>query len=99
VILYHFTGIKALVGPDGVTALKPQCNGLYTLEDIRDHAAEGSILRAGLRPGCNNVVDPTWCYDFDHLLRKPLAECVWLTENADMPRGCSRPNKGGAAWY
>jgi hypothetical protein len=48
-ILYHFTGLAALIGPYGLEALEAS-DGPNEV-DARDFAAPGSILRVGLKPG------------------------------------------------
>jgi hypothetical protein len=48
-ILYHFTGLAALIGPYGLDALEAS-DGPNEV-DARDFAAPGSILRVGLKPG------------------------------------------------
>jgi hypothetical protein len=76
-VLYHFTGLTALVGVDGIAAMKSHDGNC----DASDFAAPGSILADGIRP--------TKTTDYDPMLRSPLPPCVWLTDNPEMPDGAS----------
>jgi hypothetical protein len=75
-ILYHFTGLGALIGAEGCAALE-----VGKEVDLFDLAAPGSILRAGL---IARKYD-----DWDGALRSALPPCVWLSDNSDMPAGFS----------
>ena len=67
--LYHFTGLRALIGDAGLAVIQP--GGV----DIRTVAAPGSIIADGLKPYKED--------SYDHLLRSPLPPCVWLTSDPD----------------
>jgi hypothetical protein len=68
--LYHFTGLRALIGDAGLAVITPG----YI--DLRTVAAPGSIIVDGLKPCTTD--------DYDHVLRSPLPPCVWLTSDPDM---------------
>jgi hypothetical protein len=68
--LYHFTGLRALIGDAGLDAIQPGN------VDLRTVAAPGSIIADGLKPFRKD--------DYDHVLRSPLPPCVWLTSDPDM---------------
>jgi hypothetical protein len=68
--LYHFTGLRALIGDAGLDAIRPGD------VDLRTVAAPGSIIADGLKPSRKD--------DYDGALRSPLPPCVWLTSDPDM---------------
>jgi hypothetical protein len=87
--LYHFTHLAALVGVDGMSAIRDNTVA-YDNIDIYDYASPTSILRSGLRPQSTD--------DYDHYLLKPLPECVWLTNDPEMSNlytnGHAAPDRG-----
>jgi hypothetical protein len=68
--LYHFTGLKALIGDAATAAIQP---GVIDLAAI---AAPGSVIADGLKPNREE--------GYDGVLRSPLPPCVWLTTDPDM---------------
>ena len=68
--LYHFTGLRALIGDAGLAVIRPG------EVDLRTVAAPGSIIADGLKPSKED--------GYDHALRSPLPPCVWLTSDHDM---------------
>jgi hypothetical protein len=68
--LYHFTGLRALVGDAGLAVIRPGVIDLATV------AAPDSIIAAGLKPFRSA--------DYDRFLSSPLPPCVWLTNDPDM---------------
>jgi hypothetical protein len=68
--LYHFTGLRALIGDAAAAAIQPGVTDLATV------AAPGSIIVDGLKPGRED--------GYDGVLRSPLPPCVWLTTDPDM---------------
>jgi hypothetical protein len=68
--LYHFTGLRALIGEAGLAVIQPGEVNLMTI------AAPGSIMSAGLKPYRED--------GYDGVLRSPLPPCVWLTSDPDM---------------
>jgi hypothetical protein len=68
--LYHFTGLRALIGDAGLAVIQPG------EVDLRAIAAPDSIVSAGLKPHKESR--------YDHFFRSPLPPCVWLTSDADM---------------
>ena len=85
--LYHFTGIKALIGLDGVAAMGEALGearkGMNESFNLEDFATPSSILRSGLKRGKNEV--GVHGKDYDWMLCKPLPECVWLTSEPNLP--------------
>ena len=75
-ILYHFTGLRELIGDEGLAVIRP---GIVNLATI---AAPGSIVAAGLKPFRST--------DYDRFLNSPLPPCVWLTNDPDMTTIFSR---------
>ena len=76
-LLYHFTGLRALVGVDGLAAMVSHGGDC----DASDFAAPGSILADGIRPSKDD--------SYNGALRSPLPPCVWLTDNPAMMDGFS----------
>jgi hypothetical protein len=86
--LYHFTKLFALIGVDGVAAMRADH---YEGGDGGKYATPDSILRSGIHPHPNT--------DFDSHLRKPLPECVWLTDDPEMPKLFTNRNTlDGGEW-
>jgi hypothetical protein len=86
--LYHFTHFAALVGADGMSAIRANTVAGDNV-NIYDYATPDSILKSGLRPRHDD--------DYDHLLLKPLPECVWLTNDPEMSNlytNGNAPDKG-----
>jgi hypothetical protein len=70
--LYHFTNLPVLIGDSAALAWRASGK-----EEVDLGLAEpGSILSSGLRP---NRTD-----DYDHVLRAPLAPCMWLSSDPEM---------------
>jgi hypothetical protein len=70
-ILYHFTGLRQLIGSDAPARVRPRVD----FDDMRALAAPGSILASGLKPHLDAQMP---------MIDGPV---VWLTSNPDMPRG------------
>ena len=68
--LYHFTGLRALIGEAGLAVIQ---QGVIDLATV---AAPGSIIADGLKPSKED--------GYDGLLRSPLPPCVWLTSDPDL---------------
>jgi hypothetical protein len=79
VILYHFTGLRELIGADGLDALASRIGEDVDLATV---AAPGSILVDGLKPHKDN--------GYDGALRTPLPPCIWFTNDPRMPEVFAR---------
>jgi hypothetical protein len=68
--LYHFTGLRALIGDAATAVIRP---GIIDLATV---AAPGSVIADGLKPRREE--------GYDGVLSSPLPPCVWLTTDPDM---------------
>jgi hypothetical protein len=75
--LFHFTGLHALVGADGVAALRAHVSEYGKSVNLHQFAASGSILTHGVQPHKDA--------SYDDGLRSPLSPCVWLTDDPNLP--------------
>jgi hypothetical protein len=66
--LYHFTGLAALVGAEGLAAMESALEDGRGDCDANAFAVPGSILMDGVRPSRDD--------SYDGLLRSPLPPCV-----------------------
>ena len=81
--LYHFTGLRRLLGDEGFAAWSAALDEGDVLSAI-PYATPGSILKGGLKPFRSD--------DLDGALRSPLPACVWLSSDPAMPQGYSTWN-------
>lgn len=75
VTLYHFTGLRQVLGEDGFDRVRAVC-----AVDVMPFATPGSILASGLKPHLGA----------DEAAIGICRPCVWLTSDPDMPRGFNR---------